>query len=197
MRPDFEKMDGLVPAVSQDSRTGRVLTLAYQNERAWDRTLATGKVHFWSRSRGELWRKGETSGNTQDVDGVTLDCDRDAVLLLVTPHGPACHRGTTSCFEDPVEGMHRPVLPALWSVLSDRDDHRPEGSWTAKLLDDPELLQSKVQEEAQELTMAYLQESDRRLAEEAADLLYHLLVTLKARGVPPERVLDVLKERMR
>lgn len=206
-RPDFAKMDGLLPVVSQDARTGRVLTLAFQDEEAWRRTLETGEVHFWSRSRNELWRKGETSGNTQRVEGVVLDCDADSAVLLVTPAGPACHTGAESCFHDPVpEGtgddssdespLDGPVLDRLWRTLRDRAEDRPEGSYTVRLLDDADLRHAKVAEEADELVRASAGESDARVAEEAADLLYHLLCILLARGVPPEAVLDVLRERM-
>lgn len=212
--PDFAKMDGLIPVVSQDARTGRVLTLAFQDEKAWERTLATGEVHFWSRSRQELWHKGETSGNVQRVDGVVLDCDADSAVLLVTPTGPACHTGEATCFHRPVgrdggasdgddaggaegPGLADPVLVSLWNTLAARARERPEGSYTVRLLDDPDLLAAKVAEEAGELNQAVGGESDARVAEEAADVLYHLLVALASRDVPPEAVLDELKERMR
>lgn len=195
--PDFAKMDGLVPAVAQDVRTGEVLTLAYQDEEAWERTLATGQVHYWSRSRQELWHKGATSGNVQDVDGVALDCDADAVLLMVDPQGPACHEGFRSCYHQGVEGALRPVLVELSDVIADRDRERPEGSYTTELLQDPDHAAAKVREEADELVEAAGDESGDRVAEEAADLLYHVLVLLRTRGVDLADALDVLRRRRR
>lgn len=197
MRPDFEKMDGLVPAIAQDARTGRVLTQAFQDEEAFEATLSTGQVHYRSRSRDELWRKGETSGHTQEVLGVRLDCDADSVLMVVDPTGPACHTGRTSCFHQGGEGLGQPILGEIWQVLQARDRDRPEGSWTAELLDDPDRLAAKIAEEAGEVTDALADEPDDRVAEEVADLVYHLMVGLVSRGVPPEVVVDVLRERMR
>lgn len=196
MRPDFETMDGLVPAIAQDARTGRVLTQAYQDAEAFEATLATGQVHYRSRSRDQLWRKGETSGHVQEVLGVRLDCDADSVLMLVDPAGPACHTGRTSCFHQGDEGIGQPVLGEIWEVLLERDADRPEGSWTVELLEDPDRLAAKIVEEAGELTDALADEPDDRVAEEAADLVYHLMVGLVSRGVPPEVVVDVLRERM-
>lgn len=196
MRPDFDKVDGMVPAIAQDARTGRVLTQAFQDEEAWEATLATGQVHYRSRSRDELWRKGGTSGHVQEVVGVRLDCDADSVLMLVDPAGPACHTGETSCFHQGGQGIGQPILGELWQVLLDRDAERPDGSWTAELLADPGRLAAKIAEEAGELTEALADEPDDRVAEEAADLVYHLMVGLVSRGVPPEVVVDVLRERM-
>src|ERR1700678_3977948 len=141
---------GLVPCVIQDWRSGKVLTMAYMNELALQRTRATGELHLWSRSRGELWRKGETSGNTQTVRALRLDCDGDTLLALVEPAGPACHTGQRTCFHrgqlDP--GAPSETLPALERTLSERARVRPQGSYTVELLDDPERIGEKVMEEA-------------------------------------------------
>jgi phosphoribosyl-ATP pyrophosphohydrolase/phosphoribosyl-AMP cyclohydrolase len=186
---------GLVPCVVQDWSTGEVLTLAYMNATALERTRETGELHLWSRSRGELWHKGETSGNTQALRALRLDCDGDAVLALVTPAGPACHTGERSCFHrgelDP-PAPHE-TLPSLERTLDARASERPAGSYTVELLDDPPRIGEKVMEEAEEVARAAREESDERLEEEAADLLYHLLVLLHSRGrrlADAERVLD-------
>jgi phosphoribosyl-ATP pyrophosphohydrolase/phosphoribosyl-AMP cyclohydrolase len=185
---------GLVPCVVQDWRTGEVLTLAYMNAEALRLTRATGETHFFSRSRQELWHKGATSGNTQAVRGLRWDCDADAVLVLVEPAGPACHTGERSCFHN---GSRRlaahEILPELERTVAERAERHPEGSYTAALLDDPPLIGAKVQEEAEEVARAAREESDERVAEEAADVLYHLIVLLRARGLSladAERVLD-------
>ncbi len=186
---------GLVPCVVQDWRTGEVLTLAYMNERALERTRATGELHLWSRSRNELWRKGETSGNTQTVRALRLDCDGDTLLALVEPAGPACHTGERTCFH---QGELEPpapyeTLPALERTLRARAKERPKGSYTVELLDDPERIGEKVMEEAEEVARAAREESEERVDEEAADVIYHLLVLLHSRGralTDAERVLD-------
>src|SRR5918994_414071 len=193
--------EGLVPCVVQDSRTGEVLTVAYMNEEAYGLTLKTREVHFWSRSRQELWRKGETSGNTLALTELRLDCDGDALVALVVPAGPACHTGERSCFFRNAETRARPQ-PALHETLAElertlrvRQDERPEGSYTVELLDDPELMAGKVLEEAEEVTRAAREESDERVASEAADVLYHLAVLLRSRDVAVADVLEVLDER--
>ena len=175
---------GLVPCVVQDWLTGEVLTLAYMNEEALARTRATGETHFWSRSRGELWHKGETSGNVQRVRALRYDCDLDAVLALVEPAGPACHTGERTCFHngDRAAAPHE-ALPTLERVVAERRAERPEGSYTAALLEDPPRIGSKVREEAGEVARAAAEESDERLAEESADVLYHLTVLLASRGL--------------
>ena len=185
---------GLVPCVVQDWNTGEVLTVAYMNAEALERTRATGETHFWSRSRGELWHKGETSGNTQAVKELRYDCDADTILALVEPSGPACHTGERTCFHkgelDPVAGE---ALATLERTIADRRADPPAGSYTATLLADRELVGRKVQEEAEEVARAAREESDERVAEEAADVLYHLTVLLHSRGLSladPERVLD-------
>jgi phosphoribosyl-ATP pyrophosphohydrolase/phosphoribosyl-AMP cyclohydrolase len=186
---------GLVPCIVQDWRTGEVLTLAYMNAEALRRTRETGEMHFFSRSRQELWHKGATSGNTQAVRSIRYDCDGDAVLALVDPAGPACHTGERTCFH---RGELRPraphaTLPALERTISQRAATRPEGSYTATLLADPSLAGAKVQEEAEEVVRAAREEPDERVAEEAADVIYHLAVLLRGRGLSlehAERVLD-------
>jgi phosphoribosyl-ATP pyrophosphohydrolase/phosphoribosyl-AMP cyclohydrolase len=186
---------GLVPCVMQDWRTGEVLTLAYMNAEALRKTRETGEIHFWSRSRNELWHKGATSGNTQKVRALRVDCDRDAVVALVEPSGPACHTGDRTCFHDGDMTPAAPyeVLPALQRTIAERAASRPDGSWTAKLLADPRLVGEKVEEEAEEVVRAVREESDERVANEAADVLYHLAVLLNTRGLTladAERILD-------
>jgi phosphoribosyl-AMP cyclohydrolase / phosphoribosyl-ATP pyrophosphohydrolase len=175
---------GLVPVVVQDWRTGEVLTLAYANAEAVARTRATGELHLFSRSRGELWRKGATSGNVQRVRALRLDCDGDALLALVEPAGPACHTGERTCFHrgDLQPPAPHEALPALERTLGRRAIERPQGSYTVELLDDPPRLGAKVREEAEEVTRAAREESDARVDEEAADVLYHLTVLLRSRG---------------
>jgi len=189
---------GLVPCVVQDARTGEVLTLAYMNDVALERTRATGETHFWSRSRQELWHKGATSGNVQRVRSLRYDCDLDAVLALVDPAGPACHTGERTCFHngDPVPAAHE-ALPALERTIAARRERPSEGSYTAELLADPPRIGAKVREEADEVARAAEGESDRRVAEEAADVLYHLTVLLASRGLALGDALEVLNERRR
>ena len=188
--------NGLVPCVIQDWRTGEVLTLAYMNEEALRRTRETGEVHLYSRSRGEQWHKGQTSGNTQAVKALRYDCDADTVLALVEPAGPACHTGARSCFfEGDRELVPHEALPELERTIAARAAEQPEGSYTAQLLADPQAIGDKVQEEAEEVARAAREESDERVAEEAADLLYHLSVLLTSRGVPQAAVMEVLNGR--
>ncbi len=191
---------GLVPCVVQDWRSGEVLTLAYMNAEALTRTLQTGEMHFFSRSRRELWHKGATSGNTQALKAIRYDCDGDALLALVDPAGPACHTGERTCFH---RGQLEPLvpfesLPTLERTIAARAVNRPEGSYTAALLGDPALVAAKVHEEAEEVTRAAREESDQRVAEEAADVIYHLAVLLAGRGLSladAERVLDDRRQR--
>ena len=206
--------NALVPCVMQDWRTGEVLTLAYMDEEALRRTRETGEIHFYSRSRQEIWHKGESSGNVQRVRQIRYDCDGDALVVLVEPAGPACHTGQRSCFyrdldgtadptpdAPPVEGEPMPApyeaLPELQRTLLDRERRRLPGSYTVELLDDPPRIGDKLREEAEEAARAAASESDDRVAEEAADLVYHLHVLLLARGVPAEAVLEVLNGRRR
>ena len=186
---------GLVPCVVQDWRTGEMLTLAYMNAQALQSTRETGELHLFSRSRQQLWHKGETSGNVQAVRALRVDCDGDSVLALVEPAGPACHTGERTCFYrgelDPA-APHE-VLPILERTLTQRGRERPAGSYTVELLDDPARAGEKVMEEAEEVTRAAREESDLRVDEEGADLLYHLMVLLAGRGralSDVERVLD-------
>ena len=186
---------GLVPCVVQDWTTGEVLTVAYMNAEALRLTRKTGEMHFFSRSRQELWHKGESSGNTQAVEAIRYDCDGDALVALVTPSGPACHTGERSCFH---RGELEPpapyeALPMLQRTVSERAAQRPDGSYTVTLLDDRQLAGAKVQEEAEEVVRAAREESDVRVAEEAADVIYHLTVLMAGRGLTladAERVLD-------
>jgi phosphoribosyl-ATP pyrophosphohydrolase/phosphoribosyl-AMP cyclohydrolase len=186
---------GLVPCVVQDWSTGEVLTLAYMDKQALARTRATGELHLHSRSRDELWHKGATSGNVQAVRALRLDCDGDTLLALVQPAGPACHTGERSCFhrgEVKAAAPHE-VLASLERTVGERARTRPEGSYTVELLDDPQRIGAKVMEEAEEVARAAREESGERVDEEAADLVYHLLVLLRSRGrelADAERVLD-------
>jgi len=174
---------GLVPVIVQDWRSGEVLTLAYANAEAVRRTRASGELHLYSRSRREQWHKGATSGNTQAVRALRLDCDGDALLALVEPAGPACHTGERTCFHHGELESPAPheALPALERTLAARVAQRPEGSYTVTLLDDPVLAGEKVREEAEEVTRAAREETDERVDEEAADVLYHLAVLLAGR----------------
>jgi len=175
---------GLVPVVIQDWKTGEVLTLAYANAEAVARTRETGELHLWSRSRNELWHKGATSGNVQKVRALRLDCDGDALLALVEPAGPACHTGERTCFHNGELEPPAPheALPGLERRLVDRARERPAGSYTVELLDDPPRIGAKVEEEAEEVARAAREEGDDRVDEEAADVLYHLIVLLHSRG---------------
>ena len=175
---------GLVPVIVQDWRSGEVLTLAYANAEAVRRTRESGELHLYSRSREEQWHKGATSGNTQAVRALRLDCDGDALLALVEPAGPACHTGERTCFHN---GELEPPAPhealaILERTLARRATERPRGSYTVQLLEDPALAGEKVREEAEEVTRAAREESDERVDEEAADVLYHLAVLLRGRG---------------
>ena len=170
-----------------------MLTLAYMNAEALERTRETGETHFWSRSRQQLWHKGETSGNVQRVRELRFDCDLDAVLALVEPAGPACHTGERTCFHngDLEPPAPHEALPVLERTVESRRDERPEGSYTAELLADPARIGAKVREEADEAARAADGESDQRLREEAADVLYHLTVLMASRGL---RLADAYEE---
>ena len=192
---------GLVPCVAQDWGTGEVLTLAYMNAEALRLTLETREVHFYSRSRERLWRKGETSGNVLRLRRLRYDCDGDALVALVEPAGPACHTGERTCFFRDLEGERElaphEALATLERTVGERRAERPEGSYTAELLADPERIGDKVREEADEVARAAGDESDERVAEEAADVLYHLTVLLAARGLSLADAFEVLNERRR
>jgi phosphoribosyl-ATP pyrophosphohydrolase/phosphoribosyl-AMP cyclohydrolase len=196
---------GLLPVVAQDAATGDVLTLAYATREAVEKTLSTGEAHYFSRSRAELWRKGATSGNTQRVVEVRVDCDGDALLYRVEPNGPACHTGETTCFFTTLNGDGTTkvtseeidfgaMVERLAGTIAKRHREMPEESSTAGLIrSGPERVAQKVGEEAVEVVVAAL--TDERLAEETADLLYHLLVLLEERGVGIQRVAGVLRDR--
>ncbi len=198
---DFEfGPDGLLPCIIQDWRSGEVLTLAYMNGEAFELTRRTGEMHLFSRSRKEIWHKGATSGHIQRVRALRYDCDADSLLALVEPAGPACHTGARSCFyrgEPAPDAPHAQapfeVLPGLERTVGARRGAAPEDSYTAALLADPVHIGEKVQEEAEEVARAAREESDERLANEAADVLYHLTVLLASRSLTladAERVLD-------
>jgi imidazole glycerol-phosphate synthase subunit HisF len=193
--------DGLVTAVVQD-RSGGVRMVGHVSEASWDRTVETGLVTFWSRSRQRLWTKGEESGNHLHLVEARADCDGDALLLTVDPIGPTCHTGTTSCFGDPA-GSRFGFLDTLWSTIDERAVTRPEGSYTTALLDGgPDAVGRKLVEEATEVLLAAKDHAagvadDARVAEEAADLVYHLLVALAERGVDPRLAIDELRRRHR
>jgi phosphoribosyl-ATP pyrophosphohydrolase/phosphoribosyl-AMP cyclohydrolase len=175
----------LTPVIVQDVDSGRVLMLAYADEEALLRTRESGEAWFWSRSRGELWHKGATSGNTLAIDEIRDDCDGDAVLYRVRPSGPACHTGAESCF-----------APWLWRVIKERETERPDGSYVVSLLDaGPAAAAQKVGEEGVEAALAGVSDSDERLVEEVADLWFHALVLLAARGLDPARVEEELRRR--
>jgi phosphoribosyl-AMP cyclohydrolase / phosphoribosyl-ATP pyrophosphohydrolase len=177
----------LVAAIVQDAADGRVLMLAWMDEEALRRTRASGEAWFWSRSRGEYWHKGETSGSILAVEELREDCDGDAVLLRVRPAGPVCHTGAESCF-----------APWLWRRILERRDERPDGSYVVSLLDrGPAAAARKVGEEGVEAALAGAAESDERLVEELADLWFHSYVLLAARGLDPARVEAELRRRVR
>jgi phosphoribosyl-AMP cyclohydrolase / phosphoribosyl-ATP pyrophosphohydrolase len=205
---------GLVPCVMQDARSGEVLTLAYMNREALERTLESREIHLYSRSRREIWHKGASSGNIQRLRQLRYDCDADALVALVDPAGPACHTGERSCFYRDLEGNADPAedapavagepAPAPYEALSQlertllaRQKQRHEGSYTVELLDDPSLAGSKVREEAGEVVKAVNSESEERIAEEGADVIYHLAVLLLSRGVSMAEVLQIINGRRR
>ena len=203
MTPVEVKFDdrGLVPAISQDARSGEVLTLAWMNAESLELSRQTGEVHFYSRSRQEIWRKGATSGNIQKIVSLRIDCDGDAILALVEPAGPACHTGERTCFYRELDSGEAPeptigeALPALQRTLDERAASRPEGSYSVKLIDDPDFAEEKVLEEAEEVTRAVREETDDRVANEAADVIYHLAALLKSRDVSLDQVMEVLNGR--
>jgi phosphoribosyl-ATP pyrophosphohydrolase/phosphoribosyl-AMP cyclohydrolase len=188
---------GLIPAIVQDVSSREVLTLAYMNRESLARTLETKQTWFWSRSRNELWHKGETSGNTQQVIEVALDCDRDAVIVLVKPAGPACHTGAVSCFETGTEPHALgPLLDQLYELIRSRERERPSGSYTTYLFEEGlDKILKKVGEESAETIIAAKNDDDARLTGEAADLLYHLLVLLVARGLSLTDIANELASR--
>jgi phosphoribosyl-ATP pyrophosphohydrolase/phosphoribosyl-AMP cyclohydrolase len=186
---------GLAPVIVQDARTREVLTLAYMNRQSLARTIETGQTWFWSRSRNELWHKGETSGNTQDVVSLASDCDDDAIVVLVIPAGPACHTGARSCFDVEHKDLNG-VLAQLYELIEQRERERPEGSYTTYLFEKGlDKILKKVGEESAETIIAAKNEDRKLFAGEVADLIYHLLVLLVARGVSLDDVRDELAQR--
>ncbi len=197
---------GLIPAIVQDVKSKEVLTLAYMNEESLQKSLITKETWFYSRSRQELWHKGETSGNTQTITDIRYDCDQDALVVLVNPKGPACHKGSFSCFDDSLlnEGevkdtgadSHLAILSELEQLIAERERDRPEGSYTTYLFEEGvDKILKKVGEEASEVIIAAKNRDKDELMWEAADLLYHLLVLLREQDLPLNDVLAVLKER--
>lgn len=197
----WEKMDGLLPAVVQDAADGRVLMVAYMNPEALAHSLESGFVTFWSRSRGELWTKGETSGNRLELAEVHADCDADCLLVLARPQGPTCHRGTDSCFDGEAAGDKHPrpqlaFLAELDRVIARREAERPEDSYTTRLFaSGVKRIAQKVGEEGVETALAAAAGEPEELANEAADLLYHLLVLLRARNLDLAEIIRTLEAR--
>ncbi len=196
---DWDKSDGLLPAVVQDANSGAVLMLAYMNKDALAATLSTGRLTFWSRSRNRLWTKGETSGNFLELRGIAADCDGDALLVLAEPKGPACHLGTPTCWgEKPPQSAAEKLafLGTLEQVIVQRIASRPQGSYTAKLLaEGNRRIAQKVGEEGLELALAGVAQSDREIIGEAADLLYHTLLLLKVKDLSLAQVIVELQSR--
>jgi phosphoribosyl-ATP pyrophosphohydrolase/phosphoribosyl-AMP cyclohydrolase len=188
---DFAKQKGLVPVVAQHATTGEVLMLGFANRDALERTLEERRMCYWSRSRSALWRKGETSGHYQDLVSLHADCDGDAVVARVLPHGPTCHTGDWSCFDAP------PTLPALSQTIEERSSASTAGerSYTRRLLDDENLRLKKLAEESLELALACKERDRARVAEEGADVLYHTLVACAAVGVTLADIVGVLESR--
>ncbi len=191
---DWEKQGGLLPAVVQDVHNGRVLMLGYMNREALEATIETGHVTFWSRSKERLWTKGETSGNGLTLVAIDTDCDKDSLLVTANPAGPTCNNGTVSCFPNAPSNF----LADLDAFIRDRDLDRPPGSYTANLFDaGTKGIAQKVGEEAVEAALAAVSDDDEALLGEAADLMYHLVVLLRSRGLPMSDAIGVLKDRHR
>lgn len=195
MKPDWSKGGGLLPCVTVDAATGDVLMLAYVNEDALAKVRETGFMHYWSRSRDRLWKKGEESGHVQEVESIALDCDGDAFVARVRQHGPTCHTGEGSCFHNTVLGEASAGLLELERVLLDRRDNPKKESYTTRLLADENLRLKKVAEESGEVIMAAKDGDRERLTGEIADLVYHALVAGVAAGVTPTDVLRELARR--
>jgi phosphoribosyl-ATP pyrophosphohydrolase/phosphoribosyl-AMP cyclohydrolase len=195
---DFKKGDGLVPAIVQDADSGAVLMMAYMNREALEQTLARKRTVFFSRSKQRLWEKGETTGHTLDVVNVVADCDQDTLLVTARPRGPACHNGTLTCFGDEPRSAATSIafLARLESVIAQRATEKPEASYTARLLDKGvNRVAQKVGEEGVELALAGAAQGEDKVIEESADLLFHMLVLLRARGVSLGQVVNELEKR--
>ena len=194
MTIDFKKMDGLVPAIIQDARTQKVLMLGFMNEEAYNKTVETGKVTFWSRSRNCLWTKGETSGNFLNVVEILNDCDQDTLLVKVHPDGPTCHTGADTCWNEKNEPNPLLFLSALSDFIEKRHREMPEGSYTTSLFRDGlNRMAQKVGEEALELVIEATNGTNDRLVYEGSDMLYHLIVLLTSKGL---RIEDMARELM-
>jgi len=192
MKIDFEKQNGLVPAIIQDDETGKVLMLGYMNKEAYEKTMETGNVTFWSRSRQCLWTKGETSGNFMRLRDIKVDCDNDTLLVKVKPEGPACHTGADTCWGETNEASPLLFFSKLQDVVEQRKRDMPEGSYTTSLFNDGiNRMAQKVGEEALEAVIEAVNGTDERLVYEAADMIYHLLVLLTSKGL---RIEDIAKE---
>jgi phosphoribosyl-AMP cyclohydrolase / phosphoribosyl-ATP pyrophosphohydrolase len=196
---DWEKMQGLLPAIVQDADSGAVLMLGYLNREALAATQASGRVTFWSRSKGRLWTKGETSGNFLEVRSISADCDQDSLLILAHPKGPACHLGTVTCWgKDAPQSSAQDIafLGKLGQIVAQRIAARPEGSYTAKLMEAGlTRIAQKVGEEGLELALAAVAQSDREVISEAADLLFHTVLLLEAKGLSLAQVVAELESR--
>lgn len=196
MNIDFEKMNGLVPAIIQDNTTRNVLMLGYMNCEAYEKTLATGKVTFWSRSRNCLWTKGETSGNFLNLVDIKVDCDNDTLLVRVNPTGPACHLGTDTCWGETNDANPLLFLTELQDFINKRHEEMPEGSYTTSLFKDGlNRMAQKVGEEALEAVIEATNGTNDRLIYEASDMFYHLIVLLTSKGLRIEDIAKELKER--
>jgi phosphoribosyl-ATP pyrophosphohydrolase/phosphoribosyl-AMP cyclohydrolase len=198
----WQKMDGLLPAIVQDAFDGRVLMQAYMNREALQTSLESGRVTFWSRSRQALWTKGETSGNTLELIAAHADCDSDCILVLAKPHGPSCHRGTDTCFDGALSDHGQNVAPGLSflagleRLICEREVQRPQDSYTTKLFEaGVKRIAQKVGEEGVETALAATAGDQEELVNESADLLYHLLVLLRARDLSLANVVETLKSR--
>lgn len=196
MNIDFEKTDGLVPAIIQDNTTRNVLMLGYMNREAYEKTMATGKVTFWSRSRNCLWTKGETSGNFLNLVDIKVDCDNDTLLVRVNPTGPACHLGTDTCWDETNDANPLLFLTELQDFINKRHEEMPEGSYTTSLFKDGlNRMAQKVGEEALEAVIEATNGTNDRLIYEASDMFYHLIVLLTSKGLRIEDIAKELKER--
>lgn len=192
MKIDFEKGNGLVPAIIQDATTKNVLMLGYMNKEAYDKTIETGKVTFYSRSRQCLWTKGETSGNFLNLVGMDVDCDNDTLLVKVSPVGPTCHKGTDTCWGEKNESNPLLFLTDLQDFIIKRHEEMPEGSYTTSLFKDGlNRMAQKVGEEALEAVIEAVNGTNERLVYEGSDMLYHLIVLLTSKGL---RIEDLAKE---
>ncbi len=202
------KKNPLIPAIAQDHKTNQVLMLAYMNEKAYNLTLSTGYAHYFSRSKQRIWKKGESSSHTQEVKDMLLDCDADTLVLKIHQNGVACHTGTKSCFftsvmqekrileqEVDTNTMYGVVDTLYHTVLERKNSNETKKSWTKKLLNDKELMLSKIREEADEVCVAINEESDEQVIYESADLLYHAIVGLGYRDISPDRVKQELARR--